>query len=387
VSRRRQQPSLWDAPDPAAERSRSTMWDVVRFAEQMAYDAIVVENVVEAARWVLWHPWLAAMDSLGYRHRVLSHNSMHHGVAQSRDRLYVVFWRTGLAPDLELELTAPCVRCRADRVVRQAWKNGRRIGRYRQQWYWACTTCGTPAEPSTRPAADILDWALPCPRVGDRSRPLAPATRARVLAGLQRHGWAPVVTAGAGNGYERTPGNRARPVHTEPMPTQRCSTSHALAAPPGFLLQTAHGGRLHDLDRPHPTVCASDDRLAFVVPLRRHAQAQPTSRPVPTVTAGGTHHALVMRNNTARGDQGQMVTPAHEPIRTITTTGHQSLLVLYNRTGRTHTVTVPSAPSRRLTAGPSSTPSARSMTAGSGCSNPTRSPRRWRSPLATSPPG
>lgn len=37
-------------------------------------------------------------------------------------------------------------------------------------------------------------------------------------------------------------------------------------------------------------------------------------------------HALLMRNNTARGDQGQMSTPVSEPARTITTTGHQSLL-------------------------------------------------------------
>jgi DNA (cytosine-5)-methyltransferase 1 len=33
-----------------------------------------------------------------------------------------------------------------------------------------------------------------------------------------------------------------------------------------------------------------------------------------------------MRNNTARGDQGQMTTPASEVLRTLTTSGHQSLL-------------------------------------------------------------
>jgi DNA (cytosine-5)-methyltransferase 1 len=334
VSRRRQDPGLWDAPDPAAERSRSTMWDVVRFAEQMRYDAVVVENVVEAARWVLWGPWLQAMTSLGYAHRVLSHNSMHHGVAQSRDRLYVVFWRRGLAPDLELELGAHCGRCDADRVARQGWKNGRRIGRYRQQWAWLCTTCGTACEPAVRPAADIIDWQLPCPRIGDRPRPLAPATRARILAGLQRYGWAPIVTSGAGNGHERTPGNRARPAATEPLPTQTASATHALAtAPAGLLVQTAHGGRLHGLDDPHPTVCATDDRLSLVVPLRRNGHPRPATDPLPTITAGGQHHGLVMRNNTARGDQGQMVTPTSEPVRTITTTGHQSLLVPYHRTG------------------------------------------------------
>ena len=36
--------------------------------------------------------------------------------------------------------------------------------------------------------------------------------------------------------------------------------------------------------------------------------------------------ALIMRNNTARGDQGQMSTPTTEEFRTMTTAGHQSLV-------------------------------------------------------------
>jgi hypothetical protein len=41
------------------------MWDVVRFAEHHRYRAIVVENVVDAARWVMWPAWLHAMTLLG----------------------------------------------------------------------------------------------------------------------------------------------------------------------------------------------------------------------------------------------------------------------------------------------------------------------------------
>jgi DNA (cytosine-5)-methyltransferase 1 len=334
VSRRRQDPTLWDAPDPAAERSRATMWDVPRFAEQMGYSAVVVENVVEATKWVMWPAWWQAMELLGYRGVVLSHNSMHHGVPQSRDRIYVVWLRDGLhgRVDLEQEQTAWCARCDTERPVRQAWKHGRRVGRYRQQWVWACTTCSTRCEPTAPPAASIIDWNLPTPRIGDRSRPLAAATRDRILAGLQRYGWAPIVTSGAGNVHERTPGNRARPL-TDPLPVQQTTATTALATPPGFLLQPAHGGRVVDLDAPHPTVCASDDRHALVVPMRRNGRAAPTVGPVPTVTAGGQHHALLMRNNTATGDPGVMVTPVTEPVRTVTTKGHQSLLVPYNRTG------------------------------------------------------
>jgi DNA (cytosine-5)-methyltransferase 1 len=326
VSRKRQDPTLWDAPDPAAERSRATMWDVPRFAEQMQYAAIVVENVVEATKWVMWPAWWQAMELLGYRGQVVSHNSMHHRVPQSRDRIYVVWTRAGLNVDLEMELDAWCTRCDRQTIVRQGWKNGRRVGRYRQQWVWSCTRCGTGCEPSTEPAASIIDWTLDCPRIGSRTRPLAAATRSRILAGLQRYGWAPITTSGAGNVHERTPGNRARPI-SDPLPVQQTTATTALATPPGFLLQTAHGGRVVELDAPHPTVCASDDRHALVVPMRRNGRAASTTGPVPTVTAGGQHHGLLMRNNTATGDPGVMVTPVTEPARTVTTKGHQSLLV------------------------------------------------------------
>jgi len=337
VSRRSQDPTLWDAPDPAAERSRATMWDVVRFAEQMHYSAVVVENVVEATKWILWPAWWQAMESLGYRGRVISHNSMHHGVPQSRDRIYVLWVRNGLVVDTELELSAWCPRCDRTRTVRQSWKPGRTVGRYRQQWLWTCLVCGTACEPAAEPAAKIIDWALPCPRIGDRARPLADATRTRIYAGLERYGWAPITTSGAGNVHERTPGNRARSVN-EPLAVQQTTATSAVATPPGFLFQTAHGGRVTALDDPHPTVCASDDRQALVVPMRRNGRAASTDEVVPTVTAGGTHHGLLMRNNTGHAE---MVTPLTEPARTMTTKGHQSLLVPYNGHGHAKPVDVP----------------------------------------------
>ena len=340
LSRKRQDPSLWDAPDPSAERSRATMWDVVRFAEQMRYDAIVVENVVEATKWVLWPAWLTAMLALGYRHKVLSHNSMHHGVPQSRDRIYVVFWRDGLNPDLEMELTAWCPRCDAGRVVRQAFKNGRTVGRYRQQWRWACTTCGATCEPATEPAARIIDWSLDCPRIGDRTRALAAATRARILAGLQRYGWAPITTSGAGNVHERTPGNRARPVD-EPLATQQTTATTALATPPGFLFQPAHGGRVVDLDVPHPTVTASDDRHALVLTNDHQNRVRPVDEELSTVTTGN-RHALIVRNyGNVGGDPGRHVTPATEPVRTVTTSPGMSLLVPLRANGEARPVDRP----------------------------------------------
>lgn len=282
VSRKRQQPSFWDAPEPSAERSRATMWDVPRFAEQMRYDAIVVENVVEATKWIGWRGWCVTMEDLGYTRTVLSLNSMHFGVPQSRDRIYVVFARRGLHVELEPEHRAICTRCVAVTPCRQAWKNGRTVGRYRQQWFWACTACGTTVEPAWTPAASIIDWALPTPKIGDRAKPLAPNTRDRIAAGLARYGWAqPIITAGAGNTYETTPGNRARSL-SDPLPVQQTTLTHALAAPEAFLVQTAHGSRLADLAEPHPTVTASENGIpsssTSAVP-HRHRSRRPATRP------------------------------------------------------------------------------------------------------------
>jgi site-specific DNA-cytosine methylase len=88
--------------DEAANRSRATMWDVPRFAEAHQYRAIIIENVVDAARWVQYPAWLMAMELLGYRHEIVWMNSMHAQqgglpAPQSRDRMYVVFWRTDVA--------------------------------------------------------------------------------------------------------------------------------------------------------------------------------------------------------------------------------------------------------------------------------------------------
>lgn len=337
ISRKSQQPDLFGEYDPAAERSRATMWDVGRFAEQIHYDAIIVENVVEATGWSGWTHWLGWLTDLGYSHRVISSNSMHHGVPQSRDRIYVVFWRKGLKPDLDLEVTGWCARCDRWQPSRQAWKPQRTVGRYRQQWVWACTVCGRETDTVTEPAASIIDWQLPCPRIGDRTKPLAAATKARILAGLERYGWVPISTAGAGHVWEGTPGMRARPL-SSPLPAQHATAVTAMATPPGFLVQTAHGARLVPLDAPHPTVCGSDDRHSLVIPMQTNGEARSTTLPLHTVRSGGFHHGLLMRNNKG---EAEMVTPVTEPARTMTAKCNQSLLVPYDRTSQAYPVAEP----------------------------------------------
>ncbi|OBC14084.1 hypothetical protein A5784_30760 [Mycobacterium sp. 852013-50091_SCH5140682] len=273
-------------PDEAAERSRATMWDVPRFAEAHGYRSIIVENVVDAIEWApewspdkgcLFRSWLSAMDNMGYDHQIVFLNSMHAqllglGAPQSRDRMYVLFWRRGNPrPDVE-RVTRPeaiCPKCGPVRAM-QAFKPGASPkANYRRQYVYRCpnTSCrNATVEPGVRAAEEIIDWSLEGKLLYDRPLkkfvikaatgeevwlPLAPSTMERVRAGIDRY-WAPLLVP-----VEGRAGKHAQPVST-----------------------------------------------------------------MSTVEK----HALIMRNNTARGDQGQMSTPVAEPIRTVTTTGHQSLL-------------------------------------------------------------
>jgi DNA (cytosine-5)-methyltransferase 1 len=294
-------------PVEAEERSRATMWDVVRFAEHHGYEAIVVENVVDAWDWALLPAWFAAMDALGYAHRALFLNSMFFdGVPQSRDRLYVVFWKRGnRAPDLEHRPRAWCWSCKAEVCAVQAWKRAdRRYGRFRQQYVYACPTCAQPAAPYVWPAAAAIDWSLRGERIGDRRRPLATATMARIQAGIER--------------YWLTPGI---------IDTTRSYIGHGYA-------------RVRSVGEPLGTQTGRADK-ALYIPLLAHFRgtgagqvansARPVAGPMGTVTGGGIHHGVVeapealhIRNYSGGAEMSK---PIAEPFGAITAVDHHGLLV------------------------------------------------------------
>jgi DNA (cytosine-5)-methyltransferase 1 len=334
VSKRTQdaQPDLFGEvlPDEAALRSRATMHDVPRALEVgilrgRPYKGFIVENVVEAKQWMYWRSWWSAItQDAGYCAHTVSLNSMHAQGAglpapQSRDRLYIVgHLRAIRCPDLA-KWVAPqawCPRCESVVRARQSWKNGRTVGRYRAQYVYVCPTagCGRPVEPGWLPAAAAIDWALAGERIGDRARALSVKTLARIEAGLRRYARPALVPAGG------TWNDTATPVD-EPMRARTTRDTEALVVPvegrdgvsarPAAGPMRAQTARLQD---------------ALVVPLRANGHARPAAEVLPTFAAGGQHHALVMRNNTARGDHGYLCTPTDEVLRSLTTAGHQSLI-------------------------------------------------------------
>jgi DNA (cytosine-5)-methyltransferase 1 len=366
--------TIWDPKaDVDEERSRATMWDVVRFTEHHRYELVIVENVVEARRWEPFEAWLGAMHSLGYEHRAVYLNSMvAHPTPQSRDRLYVVFWRRGNpAPDLDFHPIAWCSSCERDVEGVQSWKQPTRpFGKYRSQYVYRCPTCTGIALPYAWPAAAAIDWSLAAPRIGDRQRPLAEATVRRIRAGLERYGSTAIVQA-AGHTYERAGYYRTWPTWS-PLGTQTTTVQHALVVTmrgtsDAAIAQTAHPaaepigpitaggphaalvvpmrdhGRAVPADaEPITTIVASSSEHALVVPLRTHATAQPAEvSPVPTVVAGNAGHALLIRQYTPRGDAGQMSRPVQEPTGSITAVDHHALLVDYHGGGKPMPVHAP----------------------------------------------
>ena len=350
------QPDLFGEvlPDEAADRSRALMWDVPRYLEAMAAHgapvlAGVVENVTDVRAWSHWDLWVAAIRNLGYRTRLVALNSMHARprvtapAPQSRDRLYLAYWARSLGRDPDwdrwLRPAAWCPACQAEVRAAQWWKRpGADMGRYRQQYLYRCPhhACrNTVVNPAVLPASAAIDWADLGTRIGDRPRPMRPATRARIAAGLARYA-RPITVEAAGHTFERHPGTRAWPADT----AQTATATKALACTP---LIVPAGGTWRDgpapVTVPFPArTTRENDGMAFPPFITVHrgttseTRTVPASGPLTAVTASGNHlglavpdAAMIVRNVTARGNPAWTATPAGEPLRTLTAAGHQSL--------------------------------------------------------------
>lgn len=361
-----------DEEDPreptSEEESRALMEEVPLYLRGVIergglVKAGVVENVVDVRQWVDWDRWIGEIHKMGYRTRIIALNSMHanprsvHAAPQSRDRLYVAYWHRSLGrtPDWDkwLRPRAWCPSCDTTVQAVQVFKQpGRDMGRYRQQYLYRCPSCRTVVEPEALPALAAIDWSIPGQRIGDRARPLAEKTLARIKAGLEKFSVPMMVPAGG------TWRNEASTV-LEPMPTRTTRENDGLAVPPILVpVEGREGKDAATALAPLRTQTARNETglawLPFIAELRGGGSvARPVTDALATVTASGNHHglvmpqAMVMRNNGSRGDGGEHCTSVAEPLRTLTTAGHQSLvtwepmLVPYYGTGVARTVHQP----------------------------------------------
>lgn len=360
-------PGLWDEDGPGeeVERSRALMEDVIRYLRGMDLRrepvlAGVVENVTDIRRWVHWDRWRGEIEALGYRTRLIALNSAHATsrvtprAPQSRDRLYLAYWHEKLCrdPDWDAYLRPQCWCDSCERIVDgvQTWKRrGSDMGRYGAQYYYRCPEpgCrGARVEPYYLPAAAAIDWDLQGQRIGDREKPLAPKTMARIEAALAK--WGTSIIEAAGHTYERRPGVRSWPV-TEPLRTLHTTPSKALLVPvegrdgkqaspdsmplraqttrseTGILVTNNWSNPSRSTDDLLPTLTTANVHGLLVPYYSASTSGTPTTRVMGTLTTND-RYGLVMRNNSTPGNPAYLSTPTTEPLRSITAAGHQSLL-------------------------------------------------------------
>lgn len=165
---------------------------------------------------------------------------------------------------------------------------------------WPEPTHGSGRSQPWRTAADIIDWSIPCPSIFERRRPLAEATQRRVAEGIRRY----VLTA-------------ARP----------------------FVVQIGYGERqgqaprVSNIERPLGTVVAGGSKHALVATfLAKHYDGvvgHGIDRTLGTVTTVD-HHSLVCCTLGTGGRAAQSPpTSVSSPLPTVTTKADRAIVAAH----------------------------------------------------------
>ena len=378
---------LWASPDckhfskarggaPRDRNIRDLAWVVVKWAEDVKPDVILMENVEE------FRTWGPVCEQRGQPIKELAGVTYDLWVKRLKQAGYKVDWRELRACDYG----APTIRKRFFMVAR---RDGRRI-------VWPKPTHGDPDSKAVqsgklkpwRTAAECIDWSIPCPSIFDTKaeikakhgltavRPLANNTLARIARGLKRYvldaekpfivrDTAPhvmtmrnaakpfngadepchTITAGGAGLTCVSPhlmslkGTTRRAIAaTAPHPTVLAGGGHSAVIAP-VLTYAQQGGDCRDILAPHHTICANrKDQNAVIVPMMvqtgygerkgQEPRCLDPHAPLGTIVAGGVKHAPVAaflaQHNSARvGVHAGRGVDA--PLSTITGTGsHQN---------------------------------------------------------------
>ena len=280
---------LWASPDckhfskakggkPCSAKIRSLAWIVVKWAKLVRPRVICLENVEEFQTWGplladgrpcperkgrTFTRWKRSLEALGYRveHREL--RACDYGAPTIRKRLFLV------------------ARCDGMPIV---WPEPTHAEK---------PTKGSGLKP-WRTAAECIDWSIPCPSIFERERPLADATLRRIAHGVMRY----VVNA------------------ADPYIVRIGHTGHG------------DSGKVRSVREPVSTITSKAEHLLCaptLAKLRGTSNSADAQAPLGTVSAQGTHHALVAAF-LAKHYTGVVGSDLTDPIGTVTSVDHQSLV-------------------------------------------------------------
>lgn len=315
---------------PVKKEIRGLAWVVVRWAKAVRPRVIILENVEEFQTWgplldtgrpdparsgETFREWLAELAACGYSIEFRSLVAADYGTPTTRRRLFLI-----------------------------ARRDGRGIA-------WPEPTHGRGRAESWRPAAEIIDWSLPCPSIFERTRPLKEATLRRIAAGIQRY----VIEAAEpfimplthGKNGDGRPDSRVHSLR-DPVRTITAANRGELAFCTPFLVRHGHystitGAGLREgcgagtfrgqqLRLPLATVCATNDKHLVAPIITKHYRGvvghRVDDRPLGTVTARD-HHALtsafLVKYYGAQAGQQQSL---WSPLHTVTTKARFGLVTI-----------------------------------------------------------
>ena len=339
---------------PRDERIRALTWIGRRWAGQVRPRVITLENVRQILKWgplvakrdkvtgrvlkrcgtvaapgehvarrdqflvpdparegVTWRAFVRSLQAMGYvvESRILC--AADYGAGTTRERLFMV------------------ARCDGKPIVWPEPTHHKKPARGQKRWV---------------PAADCIDWSIPCPSIFERAKPLADATLRRIARGIQRFvldSADPFIVPITHHGSDR--------VNDIDDPLRTITTAHrgefALCAP--TLAKFRHDSDGARLDVPLPTITAGGNcqrpagaahamgiAAATLVQTgygEREGQAPRSldiTDPLGTIVGTGKHAAACAYLMQANG--GFNETPGHDlrrPASTITNSGSQQQLV------------------------------------------------------------
>lgn len=334
---------------PREKSIRDLAWVVVLWAERVAPDVILLENVEEFRTWgplddegkpikeragETFEKWCRSLRRAGYKLQFRELRACDYGAPTIRKRFFMIARRDGL----------PIV--------------------------WPEPTHGKPGSSEVlsgkrlpwRTAAEIIDWSIPCPSIFDRKKPLAEKTLRRIAHGIMKfvvNNPAPFIVPLT---HHQT-GTRGAGVD-QPMATVTGANrgEHAVVSPvltPFYGDKAGRPRAANGVDQPLRTSTV-ENRFGVVeaalAPFASYAQQGGNNRsvgdPLHTVTASdGDHNTicaahLVHVGNGEREGQAPRAMDVEKPLGTVVASGikHHAVAALLQKFASGNAPTEPGEP-------------------------------------------
>lgn len=329
---------LWASPEcthhsvarggkPCNDQSRASAWHILRWAQVLYIDNLLIENVPEFQSWgplgangrplkskrgELFEQFIASLRALGYRVEWRILNCADYGAPTTRRRFFLIARRGNK------KITWP----KPTHVRPEGNYTLPTLDEDRPQW---------------RSAREIIDWKQQGKSIFGRKRPLAEKTLLRIQAGLKRfcnldidlrrciaEDLRPFLVILRGTGTAQSV--------DEPLHTVTAGGNHYGLVEP-FLVPIDHLGAglngARSVDFPVPTVITKQNQALvepFLVPNfgERSGQAPRThsiDAPAPAVTshgAGALVQPFLVSINHGEGDSTRRAQSVDEPLGTVT---------------------------------------------------------------------